>query len=208
MHMENALLLHSNHSSPVVHPTARVASTAVVSGDVEIGPGCSIGHGAVLVSEGGPIRIGANCVIMETAVIRGVPGHVMRLGEHVLVGTRACLIGCTVDDEVFIATGASVFNGAVLGRGSEVRINAVVHLRTVLEAGATVPIGWVAVGAPARILPASDHEGIWAIQKPLDFPRFVFNTERPAAGDSMMQKVMPRYAQALRRLHEDDRAVS
>lgn len=206
--MENALLLQSNHFSPRVHPSARVASTAVISGDVEIGPNSSIGHGAVLVAEGGPIRIGAHCVIMDTAVIRGVPGQVMRLGDHVLVGPRACLIGCTVEDEVFIATGASVFNGAVLGRGSEVRINAVVHLRTVLEADATVPIGWVAVGAPAHILPASDHEGIWAIQKPLDFPRYVFNTERPAPGESMMQKVMPRYAQALRRLHADDRAVS
>lgn len=206
--MENALLLQSNHFSPRVHPTARVASTAVISGDVEIGPNCSIGHGAVLVAEGGPIRIGAHCVIMDTAVIRGVPGQAMRLGDHVLVGPRACLIGCTVEDEVFVATGASVFNGAVLGRGCEVRINAVVHLRTVLEADATVPIGWVAVGAPARILPASDHEGIWAIQKSLDFPKYVFNTERPAPGESMMQKVMPRYAQALRRLHADDHAVS
>ncbi len=203
--MENILLLHSDHSAPVVHPTSRVAPSAIISGDVHIGPHCSIGHGAIIVAEGGPIRIGAYNVIMDTAIIRGVPGQVMRIGDHVMIGPRACLVGCTVEDEVFVATGASVFNGAVLGRGSEVRINAVVHLRTVLEADATVPIGWVAVGAPAHILPASDHEGIWTIQKTLEFPRYVFNTERPAPGESMMRRVMPRYAEALRRMHADDR---
>ncbi|MDM0078586.1 gamma carbonic anhydrase family protein [Variovorax sp. J2P1-59] len=202
------MLLKSNNFSPMIHPTTRIASSAVISGDVEIGPNCSVGHGAVVVAEGGPIRIGANCVIMDTAVIRGVPDQVMRLGDHVLVGPRACLVGCTVEDEVFIATGASVFNGAVLGRGSEVRINAVVHLRTALEAGATVPIGWVAVGAPARFLPASDHEGIWAIQKTLDFPKYVFNTTRPAPGDSMMQNLMPRYTKALLRMHAHDHVAS
>lgn len=202
------MLLQSNGRTPVVDPTCRVASTAVISGDVEIGPNCSVGHGAVIVAEGGPIRIGAHCVVMDTAVIRGVPNQTMRLGDHVLVGPRAYLVGCTVEDEVFIATGAAVFNGAVLGRGSEVRINAVVHLRTQLEPHATVPIGWVAVGAPARILPPGDHEGIWAVQKPLDFPKYVFNVERPAPGESMMQQVMPRYAQALQRMHADDRAVT
>ena len=40
-----------------------------------------------------------------------------------------------------------------------------------LPAGATVPIGWIAVGDPAEILPPDQHERVWAIQKPLDFPR-------------------------------------
>ena len=46
---------------------------------------------------------------------------------------------------MFVATGAAIFHGAVLGRGSEVRVHATVHLRTRLEPGAVVPIGWVAV---------------------------------------------------------------
>ncbi|MBX3620907.1 MAG: gamma carbonic anhydrase family protein [Rhizobacter sp.] len=198
--------IHSNGASPVVDPSARVAATAVISGDVHIGPGCSIGHGAVLVSEGGPIRLGAHCVVMETAVLRGVPGQVMRLGDHVMVGPRAYLVGCTIEDEVFLATGATVFNGAVVGRGSEVRINGLVHLRTVLPPDTTVPIGWVAVGTPPHILPASDHDGIWAQQQGLDFPRYVFNVARPAPGEpSPMPRLMQRYAGALKRLHADDR---
>ncbi len=149
--METHMWIQNDQDHPFVDPSARVASTAVISGDVHIGANCSIGHGAVLISEGGPIRIGDNCVIMDTAVIRGVPGHVTQIGSCVLVGPHAYLVGCSVEDEVFIATGAAVFNGAILRRGSEVRIHAVVHIRTELAAHATVPIGWVAVGTPAQI---------------------------------------------------------
>jgi carbonic anhydrase/acetyltransferase-like protein (isoleucine patch superfamily) len=75
-------------------------------------------------------------------------------------------------DQVFVATGAAIFHGARLGRGSEVRVHAVVHLRTRLEPGATVPIGWVAVGEPATILPPDQHDKIWEIQEPLNFPEW------------------------------------
>ena len=197
----------SRGKSPRIHPEARVAHSAVISGDVEIGPNCYIGHHAVIVDEGGPIRIGAHCVVMDSAVIRGVPNLDTVLGDHVLVGPRAHLVGCRVDSDVFLATGATVFSGAHLGEGAEVRINGVVHLRTTLPAHATVPIGWVAVGTPARILPAEQHDDIWAIQKPLDFPRFVFGMERPPAGVSMMAELMPRYARSLRACHADDHLV-
>jgi hypothetical protein len=86
----------------------------------------------------------------------------------------ASLSGATVGDEVFLATGTRVFNGARIGERSEVRINAVVHLRSVLPPDSVVPIGWVAVGDPAQILPAERHEQIWAAQKELDFPGYVF----------------------------------
>lgn len=202
------MILQSNRARPRIDASAHVAPTAVLSGDVEVGPRCHIGHGAVLVAEGGPVRLGADCVVMETAVIRGVPGQQMTLGDRVLVGPRAYLVGCTIEDDVFLATGATVFNGAHIGRGSEVRINALVHLRTRLEPGSMVPIGWVAVGTPALISPASDHDAIWGVQQTLDFPRHVFNAERPAPGQSMMPTLMPRYAAALRKLHADDQSIA
>lgn len=199
--------IRSAGTAPQVHPSASIAPSAVLSGDVSIGPGCRIGHGAVIVAEGGPVRIGADCVVMETAVVRGVPGQVTTLGDRVLVGPRACLVGCTVEDDVFLATGATVFNGAHIGRGSQVRINGLVHLRTRLEPGTMVPIGWVAVGTPALIRPTSDHDAIWEVQKTLDFPGYVFRVGRPAPGQSMMPALMPRYAAALGRLHADDHAL-
>jgi len=194
-------------AAPRIDPSARIAPTAVVCGEVTIGPNCSIGFGAVIVAESGPVTIGANSVIMDTAVIRGVRNNPVVIGDNVLVGPRACLTGCQVADEVFLATGATVFNGARVGRGAEIRINGVVHLRTVLPEGATVPIGWIAVGDPAQILSPDRHDEIWAIQKELDFPKYVFGVDRPPPGQSIMPDVMPRYAAALRRWHEDDRAI-
>src|SRR6201985_3635170 len=113
--------------------------TQTVCGDVTIGPHCSIGFGVVLTAESGPIVLGANCVVMDTAGIRGVRGNPVTIGDNVLVGPRAYLTGCTIGDNVFLATGATVFNGARLGARAEVRINGVVHLRSVLPEDAAVP---------------------------------------------------------------------
>ena len=134
-------------------PTARVAPTAVLCGDVTVGPNTSIGFGAVLTAESGPIAIGANCIVMDTEVLRGIANAPLTVGDNVLIGPRAYLSGCTIEDDVFIATGVTVFNGVRIGRGAEVRINGIVHVKTVLPAGATVPLGWIAVGSPAEILP-------------------------------------------------------
>ncbi|PJK31537.1 gamma carbonic anhydrase family protein [Minwuia thermotolerans] len=196
-------LLEHEGKAPRIDPLARIAPNAVICGDVTVGANTSVGFGAVLTAESGPIAVGANCVIMDTAVLRGVRGAALVIGDNVLVGPRACLTGCRVGHNVFIATGASVFNGAVIGAGAEVRINGVVHIRTVLAEGATVPIGWVAVGDPARILPPVEHDAIWAVQKDLDFPKVVFGVGRPPPGGSMMPDVMPKYAARLAG-HRDD----
>ena len=198
------MLLTHDGKRPTIDPTTRVAPTAVICGDVTIGANGSIGFGAVLTAESGPISIGDNCVVMDTAVIRGVKRNPVRIGSNVLVGPRAYLTGCEIGDSAFIATGASVFNGARIGARAEVRINGIVHIRTVLPPDATVPLGWIAVGDPAEILPPHEHERIWAIQKALDFPKFVFGVDRPAEGESLMPTVMPRYAASLRRHLKDD----
>jgi carbonic anhydrase/acetyltransferase-like protein (isoleucine patch superfamily) len=184
---------------PTVHASAWVAPTAVLSGNAVVGADSRVLHGAVLTSEGGPVEIGSHCVVMENAVIRGTRRHPVRVGDHVLIGPRAYLSGCTVEDRVFLATGATVFNGAVVERGAEVRVNGVVHLKTRVPAGATVPIGWVAVGDPAEILPPSEHDRIWAIQEPLDFPGEVFGLERGTDQAELIAALTERYARALGR---------
>ena len=193
---------------PTVHETARIAPTAVLVGDVHVGESTSIGYGVVLTAESGPIRIGRHCVVMDTAVVRGVAANPVVIGDRVLVGPRSYLSGCVIDDEVFVATGATVLNGAHLGRGVEVRINGVVHIRTVLVAVRdVVPIGWVAVGDPAVVLPPDAHDEIWDHQRPLDFPGHVFGAARPADGETLLAGVAPRYSRALVALHRADRVA-
>lgn len=185
-----------------IAPTARIASSAVLEGNVSIGAGTVVGHGAVLVAEGGTLTIGENCIVMENAVIRSTSHADCQIGNHVMVGPHCHLTGCRIDDEVFIATGASVFNGARIGKGAEVRINGVVHIKTVLEAGATVPIGWIAVGDPAQLFSPDQHDQLWAVQKELDFPRYVFGVDRESEG--VVRQMMERYARFLRQQQVND----
>ncbi len=199
------MILEHRGVAPTIDSSARIAPTAVVCGDVTIEAGCSIGFGTVLTAESGSIVVGRNVVIMDTAVVRGVRDHPVRIGENVLIGPRAYLSGCLVAADAFLATGATVFNGAEIGAGAEVRINGVVHLKTRLPARTSVPIGWIAVGDPAAILPPGAHDEIWARQEPLNFPKVVFGVDRPADGRSIMPHVMPRYAAALAKWHESDR---
>jgi len=199
------LIEHLGHR-PDVDPSAYVAPTAVLCGDVTVGPRCRILFGAVLTAEGGPIKLGAQCIVMENAVLRASKRYPTRVGNNVLIGPRSYLTGCTVEDDVFLATGSTVFNGASIGARSEVRINGVVHLRTRLEPGSTVPIGWVAVGEPAEIHPASSHEAICDVQEPLDFPRRVFGLERAAPGETIMPELTLRYGRALA-THFDDEVL-
>jgi len=159
--------------------TAWISSDATVSGNVTLGPGTRVMPGARIVGEaGGTVTIGARCIVLENAVIRASGNHPCVIGDHCLIGPNAHIVGATLEDQVFIATGAAVFHGARLGKGCEVRVNGTVHLRTTLDPGTTVPIGWVAVGTPAQILSPDKHEQIWAAQKPLDFPGYVYGFDR------------------------------
>lgn len=198
--------LEHRGSRPRVPDSAYVAPNAVLCGDVTLGEDCRVLFGAVISAEGGPVVLGARCVVMENAVIRGSKRHPVRIGSSVLVGPRAYLTGCTVGDRCFLATGSTVFNGATLGDGAEVRVNGTVHLKTRLAAGATVPIGWVAVGDPAVVLSPAEHEEIWRVQEPLDFPGEVFGVPRAADGSTDMERIMQRYCRGLEQ-HRNDRDV-
>jgi carbonic anhydrase/acetyltransferase-like protein (isoleucine patch superfamily) len=98
-------------------------------------------HCAVAAAESGPVEIGANCVIMENAVLRGTPQHPLIMGDHVLAGPHSRLTGCGIADEVFIANGARVFTGAQMGRGSSVALGGTVHIGCVVPPLARIPIG-------------------------------------------------------------------
>lgn len=105
-------------ATPTIHPTAVVAPTAVLCGDVTLGRDSIVLWGASLVAESGPVRIGEGSIVMEHAVLRGVARHPLTIGDHVPVGPHAHLSGCTVEDEAFVATGASLFNGAGTNPGA------------------------------------------------------------------------------------------
>ncbi len=186
-----------------IEQSAYVAPNAVVRGDVRIGSDSAVLFGAVVSAEGGAVEIGSDCVIMENAVVRGTPKHPVRLGNRVLVGPHAHLSGCEVEDDCFLATGVTVFNGARLEQAVEVRVNGVVHVNTRLPENSVVPISWVAVGDPAELHPPSEHDKIWAVQRALDFPGTVWGVDRSIPKGERTK----RFAKGLAR-HKTDRLIS
>jgi carbonic anhydrase/acetyltransferase-like protein (isoleucine patch superfamily) len=200
------MLIEHDGARPRVHESAYVAPTAVLCGDVEVGPDCRILFGAVLTAEDGPVRLGERCIVMENAVLRGRAAHRVRLGDRVLIGPHAHVNGAEVGDEAFVATGASLFPGSRLGARAELRINAVLHVNSALPEGAEVPIGWVAVGDPATMFPPDAHDEIWAIQRTLDFAGTVTGLAPDELSAGAMEALTATYA-ALYGRHRDDRVL-
>lgn len=194
-----ALFVEHRLRTPQVSASAYIAPTAVLAGDVTVGPHSRVLFGAVITAEGGPVEIGRNCIVMENAVVRGVPGQQTRIGDGVLVGPHAHLTGCVIDGGSRIATGSTVFNGARIETGAEVEVNAVVYVNTVVPAHTQVPMGWFAGGHPAELVAPGDWDRIRAIMGPLDYPGTVFGM----GASSLMPDIARRYARGLALHHQD-----
>ncbi|MFB6725093.1 gamma carbonic anhydrase family protein [Kribbella sp. NPDC056345] len=193
------MLLEHRGRRPLVPESAYVAPSAVLCGAVVLGEGSRVLHGAVLTAEDGEVRLGTNSVVMENALVRGRANHPALLGDAVLVGPHAHVNGATVEDEVFIATGAALFPGSVAGAGAELRINSVLQVKSRLEPGAVLPIGWIAVGDPAQLFAPDRHEELWQIQRDLDFPGTVYGVPR----ETSMRDIMARQSTFYGAHHDD-----
>jgi len=107
--------------------------------------------------------------------------------------------------EMFIATGAMVFNGARMGRASSVARGGAVHIGCVVPPETRIPIGWVAVGDPARLYPPGDAAPIRAgLEEAGGFLPFVFGADPAVGRGEQMRTALRRYTAMLVREHRDD----
>jgi carbonic anhydrase/acetyltransferase-like protein (isoleucine patch superfamily) len=196
------MLIEHRGRRPLVPDSAYVAPGATLCGAVVLGEGARVLHGAVLTAEDGEVRVGADTVVMEHALVRGRARHPAVIGDAVLIGPHTHVNGAVVEDEVFVATGASLFPGSVAGAGAELRINSVLHVGSRLAPGTVVPIGWIAAGDPARLFAPEQHEELWQVQRELDFPGTVYGVPRGTS----MRTVMARQS-AFYGAHLDDRVL-
>lgn len=196
------MILSSGTKKPKIHPSAYVAPTATVSGEVTIGAGCAILHGAVITAEGAPLLIGADTVVMEHAVVKASGGSAtqfpVKIGDRCIVGPHAYVVGATIGAGCFIASGSRVFNGAVMEDGSGVALGGIVHINAHLLKNASVPMQHIAYGNPAKIVPP---EKAPEVARDLQFYENVFNID---SGDGARAKAAQAYAQFLRKSHAQD----
>ena len=92
--------------APRIDPTAWVAPSAVVIGDVEMAAGSSLWPTAVARGDLELIRIGAHSNVQDGAVLHGDPGQPVLIGEEVTVGHRAVIHGATLEDGCLVGIGA------------------------------------------------------------------------------------------------------
>lgn len=137
---------------PRVHPTAYVAPSADLIGDVEVGENVSIWFGAVLRGDINRIVIGANSNVQDNAVVHLADEYPAIIGNFVTIGHAAVVHACVIGDECLIGMGAVVLDGAVIGARSIVGAGAVVTPGTIIPAGSMV------LGSPGRVTRALDEE--------------------------------------------------
>jgi carbonic anhydrase/acetyltransferase-like protein (isoleucine patch superfamily) len=130
---------------PAVSPTAWIAPTATLVGDVRVEDEASVWYGAVLRADFGPIVVRRGANIQDGSVLHGGSDPVIEIGEGVTVGHLCVVHGAVIAAEALIGNGATVLDGAIIGRRALVAAGAVV------PPGMTVPDGMLAVGTPARI---------------------------------------------------------
>jgi carbonic anhydrase/acetyltransferase-like protein (isoleucine patch superfamily) len=129
-----------------IHPSAFIATTASVVGDITLEAESSVWYGAVLRGDMAPIVIGAQSNVQDGSIVHVDEGIPCIVGRRVGVGHRVVLHGCTVEDECLIGMGSVVLNEARIGTGSVIAAGAVVPERM------QVPPRSLVMGVPGRIV--------------------------------------------------------
>lgn len=128
-----------------IHPTAFIAPSADVLGDVRLGAQASVWYQCVLRADMEPITIGARSNIQDLTMIHVDEGIPCVVGDDVTVGHRAILHGCTIGNGALIGMGAVLLNNVDVGAGSVIAAGAVV------PENMKIPPGSLVMGVPAKV---------------------------------------------------------
>jgi phenylacetic acid degradation protein len=131
---------------PVVHPSAYVHPSAVLIGDVIIGPRVYVGPCACLRGDFGRIRVDEGANIQDTCILHAFPDRDLVVEADGHIGHGAVLHGCVVKRNALVGINAVVNDHAVVGESAFVAAMAFV------KAGFEVPPRTLVAGIPARIV--------------------------------------------------------
>ncbi len=154
-----ALIKPFRQYTPIIHETVKLAENATLIGEVSIGAASSVWYNAVLRGDVGAILIGERTNIQDGAILHCTTGRTpCRVGNEVVVGHRAILHGCTVEDQVLIGMGAIILDEAVVPSHTIIAAGALITEGKHLEAGKLY------AGVPARPIKDLSEQQIVMIQ--------------------------------------------
>lgn len=139
---------------PVVDPSAFVHPTAVLIGDVIVGPGCYVGPCASLRGDFGRLILERGANVQDTCVMHGFPGTDTVVGEDGHIGHGAVLHGCRIGRNALVGMNAVIMDNAVIGE------ECIVAACAFVKAGAEIPPRSLVAGMPAKVVRAVSAEEI------------------------------------------------
>jgi carbonic anhydrase/acetyltransferase-like protein (isoleucine patch superfamily) len=151
---QGGLLYPFNGVRPTIHPSAWVAPTAVLIGDVRLGPNANIWFNCVLRADTNPIIVGARTNIQDGTIIHVDHGeNFTDIGEDVTIGHAAIIHACKLRNRAFVGMGATVLDGAIIEEAG------LIGARGLLGPGKMIGAQELWMGAPAKFVrKMSDEE--------------------------------------------------
>lgn len=131
---------------PVVHPDAWIHPTAVLIGDVLVGPGCYVGPACSLRGDFGRLILEAGANFQDTCVMHGFPDTDTVVEQDGHIGHGAVLHGCVVRRNGMVGMNAVVMDKAVVGD------SAIVAACAFVKAGMEIPPKVLVAGVPGKVV--------------------------------------------------------
>jgi len=144
---------------PVVDPTAYVHPSAILIGDVIIGPDCYVGPCASLRGDFGRLILERGANVQDTCVMHGFPGTDTVVEEDGHIGHGAVLHGCRIKRNALVGMNAVIMDNVVIGE------EAIIAASAFVKAGVEIPPRVLVAGVPAKVIrPLSEDEIRWKSQ--------------------------------------------
>lgn len=148
------MLMKFKEFYPKIDPTAWVAHSADVIGDVEIGENSSVWFQCVIRSDVNSVRIGKNSNIQDLSMIHTDVDTQTIIGDNVTIGHKVMLHGCKIENNCLIGMSATILDNAVIGEGSIVGANSLV------TSGKVFPPKSLIMGSPAKVVKQLTDEDV------------------------------------------------
>lgn len=149
--------------TPQIHPSAFVAPTATLIGDVIIHKDASIWFGAVLRGDKNQIVIGARSNIQDNAVLHCNGRFPTLVAEDVTIGHGVIMEGCIIGPGTLVGMNATILSGAIIGEKSLIAAGSVVR------EGQQYPPQVLLAGVPATRKRELDEESLTRIARAPEF---------------------------------------
>lgn len=148
------MILKFKEFYPKIDPSAWIAPSADLIGNIEIGEDSSVWFGCVIRSDIKEVKIGENTNIQDLSCIHTDTNSKTIIGNNVTVGHKVMLHGCIIEDNCLIGMSATILDNAVIGEGSIVGANSLV------TAGKVFPPRSMIMGSPAKVVKQLSQEDV------------------------------------------------